>query len=171
MARRAVSHDEFHVSHCSFITSASSPIYPHVSCLKDEIEDGLESRDLSFFVDSPLPNEWEFGPGEEITFWVPFELGTNPDPYNPTSTDDDKRAIGCIVRKSVGEMFVQLRGRTTKNTDEYQFFEGTRKVPGAGATTVLIGEFGRQSELSDLTCRFLIGGGGSGVPLFYWPDF
>ena len=122
-------------------------------------------------MDSPDPNEWEFGPGEEIVFWVPFELATNPDPFNPTSTDEMRRSIGCIVRKRVGEMSLRLRGRTTKNTDEYQFYQGTRKVTGAGATTVLIGDFGRQSEQSDLTCRFLIGGGGSGVPLFYWPDF
>jgi hypothetical protein len=137
----------------------------------NEIEEGLESRDLSFFVDSPLPNEWEFGPGEEITFWMPFELATNPDPFNPTSTDEMRRSIGCIISKRVGEMTLRIRGRTTKNTDEYQFYEGTRKVTGSGAATVLIGEFGRQSEKSEVTCQFLIGGGGTGSPLFYWPDF
>jgi hypothetical protein len=137
----------------------------------NEIEEGLESRDLSFFVDSPDQNEWEFGPGEQIVFWVPFELGQNPDPFHPTSTDEMRRSIGCLVAKRVGDMTVRLRGRTTKNTDEYQFYEGTRKVAGSSATTVLIGEFGRQSQRSELTCKFLIGGGGTGVPLFYWPDF
>jgi hypothetical protein len=68
-------------------------------------------------------------------------------------------------------MTLRIRGRTTKNTDEYQFYEGTRKVTGSGAATVLIGEFGRQSEKSEVTCQFLIGGGGTGSPLFYWPDF
>lgn len=137
------------------------------------IEDALESRDLSFFNDSPLPNEWEFAPDatEAITFWVPFGLATDPDPYHPTSTDPVLRSVGCLVAKRMGNMTVQLRGRTTRNADEYTFYEGTRKTDDGDKTSVLIGEFGRQSATSELNCQFLVGGGVGDTPTFYWPDF
>ena len=102
---------------------------------------------------------------------VPLALGANPDDFNPTSTNAVTRSIGCIVAQRMGNMTVRLKGRTTKNTDEYQFYEGTRKVTGAGATTVLIGEFGRQSEVVEVNCKFLVGIGSTGVPESYWPDF
>ncbi|RKZ09760.1 hypothetical protein DRQ32_07830, partial [bacterium] len=135
----------------------------------NEIEDGRESRDLSFFTDSPLPNEWVFGLTDEIVFWAPIAL--NDTDYNPDSTDDNKRAVGCLVAQRMGNMTLRIRGRTTGNNDEYNFYEGTRSVPGEGLTKVQIGEFGRQSASEELKVRFLIGGGGTGVPDFYWPEF
>jgi hypothetical protein len=137
----------------------------------NEVEDGLESRDLTRFIDSPQNNEWQFGPNETIDIWAPLALAFDPDPYDPSSTDAVKRSIGCIVAKRMGNMTVQLRGRTTGNADEYLFYEDTRKVPGAGATAVRIGEFGRQSGTLEVECKFLVGGGSGGTPDFYWPDF
>ena len=141
----------------------------------NEIEDGRESRDLSFFTDSPLPNEWEFRPEDSITFWVPFGLGSAPiDDFHPDSTDPMLRSIGCIVSKRLGNMTLLLRGRTTSNFEEYAFYAGTRKsnVSG-GVTKVQIGEFGRQSTRTDVKFWFFIGGVGAvqGVPDYYWPNF
>jgi hypothetical protein len=71
-------------------------------------------------------------------------------------------------------MTLLLHGRTTANIDEYQFYAGTRKSTESGAaTSVLIGEFGRQSNQSDARFWFFIGGLGAvpGVPEYYWPDF
>jgi hypothetical protein len=141
----------------------------------NEIEDGRESRDLSFFTDSPLPNEWEFRPEDVITFWAPVLLGSAPvDDYHPDSTEPISRSIGCLVAKHLGNMTLLLHGRTTANIDEYQFYAGTRKSTESGAaTSVLIGEFGRQSARSDARFWFFIGGLGAvpGVPEYYWPDF
>ncbi|RKZ13885.1 hypothetical protein DRQ53_12680, partial [bacterium] len=75
----------------------------------NEIEDGRESRDLSFFSDSPLPNEWEFGITDEIEFWAPIAL--NDTDYNPDSTDDNRRAVGCLVAQRLGDMTLRVRGR------------------------------------------------------------
>lgn len=135
----------------------------------NDIEDGLESRDLSFFTDSPLPNEWEFDPTEVIEFWAPLTL--NETDYNPDSTNEVTRAIGCLVSKNLGNMTTRIRGRTTTQNQEYIFYEGTRTVPGAPSSTIQIGQFGRQSATHEVKLKFLIGGGFNEDPTFIWPQF
>jgi hypothetical protein len=135
----------------------------------NEVEDGLESKDLTQFIDSPQDNEWQFGPNETIDIWAPLELGFNPDPYNPESTDAVKRSLGCLVAERMGNMTVRLRGRTTQNADEYLLFDGTRKSDTA--QPIKIGVFGRQSATLEVECKFLVGGGSGGTPTYYWPDF
>lgn len=139
----------------------------------NSIEDGKESRDLSFFTDSPLPNEWTFGQTDEIEFWVPAGLFLNPAPYNPDSDMATERAVGCLVAEHLGNMTLKIRGRTTASTDQYRLFDGTRKIPGsdAPAATVQMGQYGRQSDLLEIKVKFLVGGGSGTVPTFYWPDF
>ena len=107
---------------------------------------------------------------------MPILLGSAPvDDFHPDSTEPISRSIGCLVAKHLGNMTLLLRGRTTGNFDEYQFYAGTRKSTAAGSVTkVQIGEFGRQSEKSDVKFWFFIGGVGGpvvGVPEYYWPDF
>lgn len=136
------------------------------------IEEGRESRDLSNFVDSPLANEWEFPTADAISIWVPFGLAQNPANYGPTSTDEILRSVGCLVARRMGNMTLRVRGRTTNNNEEYPFYEGTRKTTGGGVTKVQIGQFGRQSETTEINVQFLFGGGTNpAAPTFYWPDF
>ncbi|HKK69763.1 MAG TPA: hypothetical protein VKA86_01000 [Candidatus Krumholzibacteria bacterium] len=152
---------------------------------ENQIEDALESRDLTFFVDGSSPNFLDFSapvidddPNQTLDFWVPFNLFSRPGDFDQgvgSSGNDENatsRGVGCLILKQMGEMKLRFRGRVT-GTEANMPLYLNRDADGNPVTVSEdISPFGAKSGVFDVD--FFIYAGidtdGDGTPDRFWPD-
>ncbi len=132
-----------------------------------------ESPDLSFYNDSPLPNVWDFTEAEGFQIFVPFQIWFQPDQFDPAGLATEATKQGAELRRSLGEITLRVRARTTSLGDDYDLYQNTRPEEGANAQTIDIARFGRRSAIAEVKYHVLLGidDAFTGSIQRYWPDF
>lgn len=136
----------------------------------NSITDGpVDSKDLSFYANSPQPNVWEFGLGEELELFIPNLIWFIPSEFGPTSQNGVWKAVGAWLRNRMGEINLEVRGRTTALGQRYVIPRALRPS-SLTDLSVDIGDLGRKTGVTEEQFHIYLKGVG-GNPDALWPDF